>query len=109
MGTVSRIRKFCFFLRACFATLNSEVEIITPFSDTVQEPEEEWSVHGPGWEMGNWGHRIVIWNLKPRKAVPMGVLFLSCLSLLGLSFKVSHSYQDFPALPVSPLRKCMQG
>lgn len=103
MGTVSRIRKFCFFLRACFATLNSEVEIITPFSDTVQEPEEEWSVHGPGWEMGNWGHRIVCWDLKPRKAVPMGVLFLSCLSLLGLSFKVSHSYQDFPALPVSLL------
>lgn len=87
---MSRTRKFCFFLRACFA-LNSEVEIITPFSDTVQEPKEEWPVHGPGWEMGNWGHRVVIWDLKPRKAMPVGVLFLSSLSFLDLSFKVCHS------------------
>lgn len=56
---------------------------------------------------GRWG--IGDTDLKPRKAMPTGVLFLSCLSLLDLSFKVSHSYQDFPVLLVSPLRRCMQG
>lgn len=64
---------------------------------------------GQGWEMGNWGNRIVVWNLKPREADLVGILFLSRLPLLDLSFTVSRSHQDFPVLPVSPLRRCVCG
>lgn len=57
--------------------------------------------------MGNWGNRIVVWNLKPREADLVGILFVSRLPLLDLSFTVPHSHQDFPVLPLSPLRRCV--
>lgn len=39
--------------KLCFVSLNSGVEIVTPFSGSVPEPEEEGSVHWPGVEMGD--------------------------------------------------------
>lgn len=85
------------------------MEILTPFSGSVREPEEEESVCGPGMENGGLGHRIVIWNLKPKRAVLTGTLFLLRFPLIDPSFKVSHSYQVFPVSPGSPLGRCVRG
>lgn len=54
--------------KLCFVSLNSGVEIVTLFSGSVPEPEEEGSVHWPG--VGDGGTEDPEWSsgiLNPEK------------------------------------------